>query len=265
MTPNPRAQISTTYSAAADHYQSPALAFWNYFGEHAVQRAAPAPGAIVLDVCCGAGGSAIPAARAAGPDGRVIGVDLAPGLLALARARAAAEGIANAEFRHASFEQVYFRPASFDAVICVFGIFFFPDMAGAARKMWRFLRPGGQLAITTWRSGSLEPLHTVFWEAVRRQRPELYKPVGARSRLAGAGAVESLFAEAGIPGVELTHEDREQLIESVEDWWTIAMGTGFRGTIDQLTPEERDRVRVECLALPARSVRLPVTYAIARR
>ena len=138
-------------------------------------------------------------------------------------------------------------------------------MAGAARKMWRFLRPGGQLAITTWRSGSLEPLHTVFWEAVRRKRPELYKPAGARSRLAEPGAVERLFAEASITGLEIAHEDRAQLIESAEDWWTIAMGTGYRGTIDRLTPEERDRVRAECLALPAPSVRLPVTYAIARR
>ena len=77
--------------------------------------------------------------------------------------------------------------------------------------------------------------------------------------------MESLFAEASVPDVEVAHEDREQLIESAGDWWTIAMGTGYRGTIDRLTPEERDRVRAECLALPAPSVRLPVTYAIARR
>ena len=263
MTPSPKAQLASAYGAAADHYDS--VAFFNFFGERTIQRAALAPGAMVLDVCCGAGGSALPAARAVAPEGRVIGVDLAPPLLDLARSKAAAQAIPNAEFRHADFEKVYFRAASFDAVVCVFGIFFFPDMPEALRKMWRFLRPGGQVAITTWRGGSLEPLHTVFWEAVRRERPELYKPSGARARLAEPGAVEALFAAAGIAAVEITPEDHEQPIESPDDWWTIAMGTGYRGTIDQLTPEERARVRATCVALPASSLRLPVAYSIARK
>jgi ubiquinone/menaquinone biosynthesis C-methylase UbiE len=265
MTPNPKQRISTAYSAAADHYELPALGFWNHFGGRTVQRAGLASGAMVLDVCCGAGGSAVPAAPVVAPKGRVIGVDLAPALLHLARAKAAAQGIANVEFRHADFDQVYFRPASFDAVVCVFGVFFFPDMPAALQKMWRFLRPGGQLAITAWGADAFDPLSTVFWEAVRRERPELYKGFSAWSRLAKPGAVESLFAEAGIEAVEVTREDYEQPMESAEAWWTILMGSGYRATVDRLTPPERDRVREACLALSAPTVRLPVTYAIARR
>jgi ubiquinone/menaquinone biosynthesis C-methylase UbiE len=265
MTLPPKPQIAATYSAAADHYESPALGFWNHFGGRTVQRTGLAPGAMVLDVCCGAGGSALPAARVAAPTGRVIGLDLAPALLDLARAKAAAQGIANVEFRHADFEQVYFRPASFDVVVCVFGVFFFPDMPAALQKMWRFLRPGGQMAITTWGADAFDPLSTVFWEAVRHERPDLYKGFSAWSRLAEPVAVEGLFAQAGIEAVEVTPEDYEQPIESAEDWWNIVMGSGYRGTVDQLTPPERDRVRKACLVLSAPSVRLPVTYAIARR
>ena len=62
MTPSPKAQLASAYGAAADHYDS--VAFFNFFGERTIQRAALAPGAMVLDVCCGAGGSALPAARA---------------------------------------------------------------------------------------------------------------------------------------------------------------------------------------------------------
>ena len=150
MTPTPKSQIAAAYSAAADHYDAPPLSFWNYFGERTVKRVALRPGEIVLDVCCGAGASALPAAQTVTPGGRVIGVDLAPPLLALARAKATTQGIANVEFRHADFDQVYFRPASFDAVVCVFGLFFFPDMVASLQKMWRFLRPGGRLVVTTW-------------------------------------------------------------------------------------------------------------------
>ena len=228
MTPPPKPEIAATYSAAADHYDAPALAFWNYFGERTVQRAGLAPGAIVLDVCCGAGASAIPAARAVAPNGRVIGVDLAPPLLELARAKS----VPNAEFRHADFDQVYFRPATFDAVLCVFGIFFFPDMPAALQKMRRFLRPGGTLAITIWGPDAFAPLNTLF------PGPRAW------TRLADPGALESLF-----PDADITREEFAQPIASPEDWWTIALGSGYRATIDSLSPDARATLRDSCLAL----------------
>lgn len=265
MTPNPKHQIAAAYSAAADHYDAPALSFWNYFGERTVKRAALRPGEMVLDVCCGAGASALTAARAVTPGGRVIGVDLAPPLLALARAKAAAQGIANVEFRHADFDQVYFRPESFDAVVCVFGLFFFPDMVAALRKMWRFLRPGGRLAVTTWGPDAFEPGHTLFWDAIRRERPDLDPAHSARKQLSEPGAVEHVFAAAGIANVETEAEDHHHALESAEDWWTIVMGSSYRGRVDQLTVEQRERVRRACLGLSVRALRLPVVYTLARR
>lgn len=265
MTPTPKPQIVAAYSAAADHYDAPALRFWNYFGERTVKRAVLRPGEMVLDVCCGAGASALPAACAVTPGGRVIGVDLAPPLLALARAKAAAQGVGNVEFRHADFDQVYFRPESFDAVVCVFGLFFFLDMAAALRKMWRFLRPGGRLVVTTWGPDSFEPGDTLFWDALRRERPDLDQAHSARKRLSESGAVEQVFAAAGIANVETEAEDHQHAIESVEDWWTIVMGSSLRGRVDQLTVEERERVREACLALECRALRMPVVYTVARR
>ena len=157
-----REEISSTYGAAADSFDLPALSFWTRLGQRSVERAALAPGQMVLDICSGTGSSALPAARAVSPGGRVIGVDLAAPLLALAREKAAAQGILNAEFRQADFDQVYFRPGSFHASVCVFGLFFFPDMQASLRKMQRFVRPGGTVAITVWGKGALEPLHTTF-------------------------------------------------------------------------------------------------------
>jgi ubiquinone/menaquinone biosynthesis C-methylase UbiE len=68
------------------------------------------------------------------------------------------------------------RPESkFHAVVCVFGIFFVPDMPAAVRELWRVVRPGGRLAITTWGPNFFEPATTAFWNAVREVRPDLYK------------------------------------------------------------------------------------------
>jgi len=79
-----KARAAATYDAAADSYDDPANSFWNRFGRRTVERLRLPPGARVLDACCGAGASAIPAAEAVGSRGAVLGIDLAQNLLALA-------------------------------------------------------------------------------------------------------------------------------------------------------------------------------------
>ena len=122
-------RAADTYGAAADHYTRDALSFWDRFGAATVSRLELAPGGAVLDLCCGAGASAIPAARAVGPAGRVLGVDVAAPLLDLARATAAAEGLANLEFRHGDATCTGLPDGAFDAVVCVFGF--------SSRRTWR--------------------------------------------------------------------------------------------------------------------------------
>src|SRR5262249_12553610 len=83
-----RLKAARAYDAAADAYDHPANSFWDRFGARTVERLALSSGARVLDICCGSGASALPAAQAVGPRGSVIGVDVTENLLALARAKA---------------------------------------------------------------------------------------------------------------------------------------------------------------------------------
>src|SRR5437868_14936469 len=91
-------KAATTYNAAADHFGDGPLACWDRYGRGTIERLRLKPGSAVLDVDCGSGASAIPAAKVVGPNGRVIGVDLADRLLAMARAKAAAQKLQNIEF-----------------------------------------------------------------------------------------------------------------------------------------------------------------------
>jgi ubiquinone/menaquinone biosynthesis C-methylase UbiE len=259
-----KAEIAAAYNAAADRQNTRAAAHRDYFGAQAVERARLRPGEYVLDVCCGAGGSALPAARAVG-GGRVIGLDLAEEAVVRARERAAAEGLTNVEFRVADFERVYFRRESFDVVVCVFGIFFFPDMAAALRKMWGFLRAGGRLVLVTRGEEVFEPGNTVFWEAVRRERPELYKRFAHWERLSNGEDVGRLFAAEGIQRVTIEEEDPGHELESREDFWRLVMATGYRATVEQLTEEQRERVRAACLTVGARRLTSAVLYSVATK
>src|SRR5688500_112981 len=96
---NARKRAATTYNAAADFFDHPANTFWERFGRRAVERLGLTPGQRVLDVCCGSGASAIPAARIVGADGSVIEVDLAENLLGLARSKAQQHGLENVDFQ----------------------------------------------------------------------------------------------------------------------------------------------------------------------
>jgi ubiquinone/menaquinone biosynthesis C-methylase UbiE len=130
---SPQEQLEKTYNAAADHYDYPALSFWDRFGRRTVERLPLAPGMEVLDVCCGMGGSALPAAERVGPSGHVVAVDLAQNLLDKGARRAVERGLTNIEFRRGDLERLSFADQAFDAVICVFGIFFVPDLKGAVK------------------------------------------------------------------------------------------------------------------------------------
>jgi ubiquinone/menaquinone biosynthesis C-methylase UbiE len=264
-----RARATATYNAASDHYDEPALSFWDRYGRRTVERLSLQPGASVLDVCSGSGASALPAAERVAPDGRVLAVDLAAGLLDLARAKAERRGLANIVFRVGDFQELDLPDSCFDAVICVFGIFFVPDMPAAVRQLWRMIRPGGRLAITTWGPNFCEPANTIFWDTIRRERPDLYKGFNPWDRICDSPSVNAMLNEAGVWAADIVAEDGRHTLNSPDDWWTILLGSGYRGTIEQLDPDARERVRYANLASVGssqiREVETNVVYALARK
>ena len=107
----------------------------------------PKPGEHVVDVGSGAGLDALIAARAVGPDGHVIGVDMTPEMRERARAAAAAGGIANVEFRQGLAERLPVEKGWADLVISNGVINLVPNKLGAYQQVARALRPGGRVQV----------------------------------------------------------------------------------------------------------------------
>jgi ubiquinone/menaquinone biosynthesis C-methylase UbiE len=258
-----------TYNTAADYFDAKPLAFWDRYGRRTVERLKLARGATVLDVCCGTGASALPAAQAVGSGGRVIAVDLAEELLKLGRAKAAAARLRNIEFRRGDMTALGFPDRSFDAVVCVFGIFFVPDMEAQVAELWRMVRPGGQLAITTWGPGIFAPAYEIWLDAVRRVRPDLHSAFNPWDRITTPQAVRKLLADGGAAEAEVVPEEGEQPLRGPDDFWIIALGSGLRWTIEQMGADVAHKVREEIVgALAAKGVdrvSTNVIYAVARR
>lgn len=262
-------KAEATYNAAADHFDDGPLAFWDRYGRRTVERLALAPGSSVLDVGCGSGASAIPAALAVGPSGRVIGIDLAQRLLDIARAKAAAQNLRNIEFQRADMTSLSYADDSFDAVVCVFAIFFVPDMVRQVRELWRVVRPGGKLAITTWGPRMFEPGSQAWWSAVRHVRPDLVATVSPWERITTPQGLNQLLTDGGIENAEVAAEAGKQPLEDPEDWWTIVLGSGYRWTVEQMSAHEGETVRAANLQTlrdsGAKFVETNVVYAVATK
>lgn len=104
------------------------------------------PGDHVLDVACGTGNLAIPAARTGA---RVTGIDIAPNLLEQARTWARTERL-TVEFDEGNAEQMPYPASAFDAVVTMFGAMFAPRPADTANELVRVCRPGGRIAMANW-------------------------------------------------------------------------------------------------------------------
>ena len=241
-----QARAERTYNSAADYFDCPALGFWNRFGQETADRLRLDTGAKVLDVCCGAGASALPAARLVGTAGHVLAVDLADNLLEIGRVKAAAEALENIEFRHADMLALGLDAGSFDAVVCVFGIFFVPDIPAAVRELWRLVRPGGVLAVTTWGPRIFEPAVSYFWDAVGAQRPELVQSYQPWDRITDVAMLREVLQSGGVDSPEIDAVDGFHQLSASEDWWSIVLGTGYRNTVDQLEPAGAGVVRDHC-------------------
>jgi SAM-dependent methyltransferase len=114
--------------------------------EEFIDRLAIKPGTRVLDVACGSGNLAIPAARA----GAIVnGVDIAPNLLEQARARAAAEGL-TIQFDEGDAEKLPYPDGSFDVVVTMFGAMFAPRPELVSAELVRVTAPGGTIAMANW-------------------------------------------------------------------------------------------------------------------
>jgi ubiquinone/menaquinone biosynthesis C-methylase UbiE len=262
-------RAACTYGAAADHYSSASLSFWDRSGAATVSRLPLTAGSTVLDLCCGAGASAIPAARLTGPAGRVLGIDIAGPLLEIARLRAAREGLANIEFRYGDATRTALPDGSFDVVICVFGVFFAPDMAGFVAEMWRLVRPGGVLAITTWGPGLFEPASTVFWESVREVEPMLFKAFNPWDEITTEAALVDLLSRGGVEHADVMAVPGQHHLDHPDSFWDIVLGSGYRATVDALSEEQRDLVRRHVLGElrsgGITSLRTDVIFSTAQR
>lgn len=128
-------------------------------------------GEAVLDLATGPGTVARLAAARVGPQGRVVGTDIAPLMLDVAKAKPPIPNAASIEYVESPAAPLAAPSDAFDAVVCQQGLQFFPDRAGALREMRRVLKPNGRTAIAVWVEIDRNQIFAAFHAALRATAP----------------------------------------------------------------------------------------------
>ncbi|MFF5367129.1 class I SAM-dependent methyltransferase [Streptomyces sp. NPDC013187] len=237
--------VGDVFSAGAEEFHLWSGALWDPVGAATAAVAAPAPGESVLDACCGAGASALPAARAVGPAGRVDAVDLAAGLLSIGERRALEEGLDHLRFHRHDVISWPVTGDGYDLVQCALGVFFFPDMDRDAAALIRKVRPGGRFVVTVWEKGALDGWQSALREAVLTER-DLPRPP-QRDQLARIDTADTLADWLQNLGGSVPRVVRRQFDTPLTPHtaWVLATGSGTRGMLTGLSPAAVERVRAE--------------------
>ena len=182
------------------------------FGEIAIDRLDLGAGQRVLDIGCGSGGTTLALAERVGPDGEVVGADIAPAMLAAAAERAGDAGARNVRFVTADMQVDDVGAGLFDAAFSQFGVMFFADPVAAFANIRRAIHPGGPFAFACW-----QPIFSNEWMLVPGSA--VVTVTGALPSMPGPGEpgpfslsepgrVEEVLGQAGFTHVEVTAEDR---------------------------------------------------------
>ena len=203
-----------TETAPAEIYDERFVpAVFEPFAARLVEAVGAPEGTSALDIGCGTGALTMAVARAAGPGGRVVGLDPNPEMLAVARRKPGGatwvEGVA---------EALPFDDASFDRVVSQFAMMFFEDRPGALREAARVLRPGGELAFAViddvGRSPGYAALAGLLDRLFGRRAGDAFR---APFVLGDEAALAGIAHAAGLGGARVERIESEARFGSIAD------------------------------------------------
>jgi trans-aconitate methyltransferase len=216
-------------------------------GTRLVTLADIAPGQHVLDIGTGTGAVAMAAAAAAYPEGSVLGIDIAPAMVAAAQQRAREANIPG--LRYLEADAATFTPTRcFDAILGGFSLFFLPNMEDALWKFRQWTAPRGRWAFSFWAERGFPPLGEILLQDLATEIPTLPSEIADfRHRFANPVVLMDLLSSFG-GRTSLISEAPKYRVASLEQWWLLANNTGLRGFIDRIHPHHREAFKQRHLA-----------------
>lgn len=212
---------------------NPAESYHNFLGpalfapwaKLLIERAAPRPGERVLDLACGTGIVTRQVAPLVGTAGKVVGVDINPDMLAVARSGPEVPG-ASIEWVQGDACKLDLPAGSFDLVLCQQGFQFFPDGVGAARCVRNALAPGGRAVIAVWQSLDRHEVMKALFTAEARHLEVPLEQVAIPFSLADEAELRGTLVQAGFSDVSIEAAELDARFPSADKWVEMTVRAG---------------------------------------
>ena len=226
------------FDRASSTYDHVGPNFFSHFGRRLVEHAALPTMSRVLDVACGRGAVLFPAAEAVGHRGSVIGIDFAEGMVKETSREISHQKLTNVEIHQMDAEHLDFPNSSFDAILCGFALFFFPQLERAMAEFRRTLRPGGHIAVSTW-GEQFDKDWEWFYKAGEKYLPP--KPVEQTTpdqpddpNFATSAGMENIMRAAGFADVQIINETTSFHYSTKDEWWETVWSHGARALPERI-------------------------------
>ncbi len=247
--------VSGVFHRSSSTYGRIGPNFFAHFGRNLVSHANLPLHARVLDVACGRGAVLFPAANAVGPKGFVTGIDFAEGMVKETAREVADRGLSNVGVYQMDAEHLDFPNSSFDAVLCGFAIFFFPQLERALAEFHRTLKPGGSIAFSTW-GNRFDQDREWFDKLIEKYLQPTPKADQAPDKSDGPNfdtseGMEKIMKRAGFSNIRVISEVADFTYATKEEWWESLWSHGGRAPLERIEkiggPEALAQFKVECL------------------
>jgi ubiquinone/menaquinone biosynthesis C-methylase UbiE len=209
-----------------------------------VELASPKLGERVLDVACGTGIVSRLAFQRVGSSGKVVGLDLNPGMLAVARS---VSSDMNIDWREEDATAMQLADASFDLVLCQQGLQFIPNKPTAVREMRRVLVPGGRLVTSTWTPIRDTPGFALLAEGLKRHiSAEAASFMELPFSLGNEEELRRVMAGSGFRGIKIHSVTKQVNFPSPDEFVRrYVAGSPLAGIVGKIRPESKEALLQE--------------------
>jgi ubiquinone/menaquinone biosynthesis C-methylase UbiE len=230
--------VAAVFDRAAEHYDT-SIPFFARFGQRLVEVADVQAGEKVLDLASGRGASLIPAARAVGSSGRVIGVDLAPKMVELLNEDLRSHGLTQASAVVGDATHLDLPDDEFDVALCGFTLMLLPAPVHAAAELARTVRPGGRIAVSLPTGAG--PEWSFYGELLSEFAPRAIRPLppapGPPLDLA------QVLGDVGFEKIRSLDEIEDFSFANADAWWSWVWSQGMRAVLEALPSDALDEFR----------------------